>query len=62
MTLREAIERTVREGNAAGAARIADHLRAKGLNYSEVHDFVNRIQPIELAEWDALLYEADTAA
>lgn len=61
MLLADAIKKCVSEKNAHGAGVVADTLRIKrGWNYREIYSWVNSIAPISEAEWDALMYEADT--
>ena len=64
MTLGDAIRDALKTKDAAKAGSISDRLRFQyGLNYNQSFDVVKRAKPgTELAEWDALLYEADTIA
>jgi hypothetical protein len=59
MTLADAVKKAVAEQNAPLVGRIAEKLRVRGLNYQQSYELVNSIQPIGLAEWDALLYESE---
>ena len=55
------VKRAVRTRNARDAGKVAEVLRFQhGFNYYEIHDFVNRIAPIDLHDWEALMYEVDT--
>lgn len=61
MTLRELVVRAVTERDPVLAGKVANVLQFRfGANYKETYEFVNGIKPIPLAEWDGLLYEADT--
>lgn len=60
MTLGQAITQAVTTRNARMAGFVADVLRDKGFNYDEVYAFVNERAPIAQAEWETLMYEADT--
>ncbi len=65
-SIRDAIIQAVTDRNARVAGAVADALRFKlGMTYRESFDFVvgqcrrSGVKPPELADWDALLYEAD---
>jgi hypothetical protein len=61
MKVGEAIDKAVRDHDAAAAGGVADFLRFKGMNYEQILAMVQRRNPkVDRAEWDALLYEADT--
>ena len=62
MTLREAIEKAIRNQDAAAAGGVADFCRFRmGLDYQETAALVQRVCPeANPASWEALLYEADT--
>ena len=56
----EVIKRAVEQRDAVTLLKVANYLRfAKGMNYREIHEFINRSAPIELAEYDSLLREAE---
>lgn len=56
--LRKYIERAIDEEDHSLAALIVEILHAKGLNYMRVFELVKVVRPdVELAGWDALLYE-----
>lgn len=60
-TLRECITRAVRERNAVLAGKVADVLRLRyGLDYRQTYEAVNAVEPIDMRDWESLLYEADT--
>lgn len=48
-------------GDAQAAIRVADILRARGLNYDAVAAFAREHAGINAQDWEALLYEGDTA-
>lgn len=59
-TLKEAIRETIADQDAMRAGKIADRLRRMGMNYNQSFDVIKKCAPnTELADWDALLYEAD---
>lgn len=60
MTLRELANLAVDASSPLHAGRLVDALRARGLTYNCVLQFVQRSRPnVTAAEWDALLYQAD---
>lgn len=60
MKLREIIERAVHYQDARAAARAADIMRARGLDYFQSYILVQEVCPkVTPADWDGLLYEAD---
>jgi hypothetical protein len=50
-----------KRGDAKAAVRAADILRARGLNYREVAAFALDHAGLSAHDWEALLYEGDTA-
>lgn len=59
ITTKEAVHAAIEQKDAARVGRIADMLRAKGLNYGETWRFFSNITGISMADYDELLYEAD---
>ena len=60
MTLKEAMEKAVKERNPIMAAKIVDFCWGRlGWTYNKIYEEVHKLTGIELPEWDALLYEAD---
>lgn len=61
MTIEEAVRKAV-AGDAAAAGLFADAMRSCGMNYKQIFEIVQGIEPeVTLAKWDALLAEADHA-
>ncbi len=60
MTGAEAIRKAVTENDAKLAGRISDDMRSRGIRYSGVFASFNRVTGIDAADFDALMYEADT--
>ena len=58
MNLRDVIKKAVKNEDAKLAGKIAEKLRMKGLDYDGTYEFVNNVAPIELTEWESLLYES----
>ena len=56
---REIVHEAINQKDAKEVGRIADMLRAKGMNHGESWRFFSNITGIQMAEYDALLYEAD---
>lgn len=62
VSMSEVIRQAVREKNPRKAGKVADVLRFRfGLDYESVYNVVNKIEPISKEDWEALMYEADTA-
>ena len=61
MTIKETLKRAVETQNAVAAGRIADALREQGLRYSEIYALARDASGVSEADWEALMYEADTA-
>ena len=60
MTLKEMMEKVVKEKNPIMAAKVVDFCWMKlGWPHQKIFEEVNKITGIEMPEWDALLYEAD---
>lgn len=61
-TLGDKIREAIETQDATLAGRIADQLRFKhGLNFQQSFEVIKKASPdTELADWAALLYEADT--
>lgn len=59
--LGDALTEAIKTGDAETVGKVADLLRWKGLDYRQMFDLAHKLTGIELAEWDGLLYEADTA-
>ena len=63
MKLKEAIKIAVSERKSGMAGEICNILNINfGMNYQQTYKFVNEIAPIDLADWDELLYEFDIAS
>lgn len=61
MKATEAVILAIDKGDARAAGALADTFRRKGRTYAQVLAFVRTVRPnVTAAEWDALLYEADT--
>ena len=61
LTIKNAVIRAVKEKNALAAGIISDHLWFKhGMNYNEQVAFVNKVADCSPADWEELMYEADT--
>jgi hypothetical protein len=62
MKLREAIAQAIDRQDASAAGAVADFLRFRaGLDYARTFALVQKVRPtVTPAEWDGLLYEADT--
>lgn len=62
MKMREAIARAVENQDARLAGALSDVCRFRlGLNYQETLELVQSVRPeVTPAEWDALLYVADS--
>ncbi len=58
MQLRDVIKKAVKNSDAKLAGQIAVKLRNKGLNYKDIHKFVNKVAPIDPRDWEALLQES----
>ena len=58
-TIGEALKEAIEKRDAESIGRIADTLRARGLNYPQTYAMAKKLTGIELAEWDALLEEAE---
>lgn len=60
-TMRQAVMAAVDRQSAPAAGRVADICRFKyKMTYMETYEWVCSIAPISLANWDRLLYDADT--
>ena len=57
--LRATIIRAVRTGNAELLGRAVERLRNMGIGYQDCYRYVASVAPIDIAEYDSLLYEAD---
>lgn len=57
--LRATIIRAVRTGNAELLGRAVERLRNMGIGYDDCYRYVASVAPIDIAEFDDLLYEAD---
>jgi len=54
------LAKAIHEKDAAACAAIVDFLRFRlGWNYDRTYALALEVSGVELAEWDALLYEAD---
>ena len=61
MKLTDAIRQAVQNRDANLAGKVADTLRFRcGMSYQETYEFVNQRSPIDLRDWEAMMYEADT--
>lgn len=61
LTVDDAIAKAIDEQIPALALSIADKLRGQGCDYNTVVERVQKVRPaVTAAEWDALLYEAET--
>jgi len=61
MTIKEAIQKAIRTGDAHAVGIIADQLRFKwGMNYQETFEFFKGVCPdLVLPEFETLLYESE---
>jgi len=61
MKLKDAIKEALVTRDAVLAGKVADYCRFRlGMNYPQTFALVQEVRPqAMLAEWDALLYEAD---
>lgn len=62
MTLKEAMEKCVRERNVVMAVHVSDTLQFKfGMNYEQGYEYVRKHTggTLELAAWDEMLYEGE---
>lgn len=63
MKLTDAIKQAVANRDSALAGKVADVLRFRcGMSYQESYEYVNRQSPIDIRDWESLMYEADTEA
>lgn len=61
MKLSEVIAEAIDTNNAQLAGQVADVLRFRyGMNYATIYQTVCKVRPVTEAQWDALLYEADS--
>ena len=60
MKMRDVIIKAITEQDGKLAVQIADDMRFRGFNYKMVYKTVNGVIPIELPDWDALLYEGES--
>jgi len=60
MKMRDVIIQAVKQQDGKLAVQIADDMRCRGFNYDLIYKTVNGIIPIELPDWDALLYEGES--
>ena len=61
-TLKEQIADAVTRDDARKAGRIAEALRGDGWRYSNIAKLFNDASGIDAADFDLLMYEADTLA
>jgi len=61
MSLKSQITLAVNTRNAKLAGNIADTLRFRlGMSYNAIHEYVNSVEPVEIEDWEDLMYEADS--
>lgn len=57
----EEIKRAIEVRDAVRLGRIVDSLRMRGVNYQQLYNRARKLTGVTLAEWDALMEEADDA-
>jgi len=52
------IKKAVHNQDASAAGYVCDYLRVyHKATYDQIYEFVNKVAPISIEDWDALLYE-----
>jgi hypothetical protein len=60
MKLKEIIIKAIKEKDIDLIGKVVEYLSIeRGLSYIQTYNFVNTICPIELTEWDHILFEYD---
>ena len=60
MKLRETIIMAINTRNIKLVGKICEILDLKfGMNYQQTYEFVNKITPIDLNDWEELIYESE---
>jgi hypothetical protein len=54
------IKKAVHNQDAAAAGDVCDYLRINyKATYDQIYAFVNKVAPISMEDWEALLYESE---
>jgi hypothetical protein len=61
VNVKDRLKKAVEEKDSATCGKISDYLRRNGVNYNAIFKAVHDLTGIELAEWDWLLYESESA-